>query len=100
MFSIGSIFYGGIGAIVLFLVTLAWSIPNKIDNLSTELAQLKHDSELIQARADAYQRGNERRDAAIAASTCSQQIEYWVHNPDEIPKPFDPFNQLNPSNLK
>lgn len=97
MASIATIFWGGIAAVVLFAVTLAWSIPNKIDNLSTELAQLKHDSELIQSRADAYQRGNERRDAAIAASTCSQQIEYWVSHPDDIPKPFDPFSQLGNS---
>jgi hypothetical protein len=86
MFGLGSIFYGGIAAVLLFAVSLAYSIPNKIGNLADELAVNRHQQELLQSRADALQRGNDRRDAAIKASKCAAQIQYWVRHPDEIPK--------------
>lgn len=100
MFGLGSIFYGGIGAVLLFVATLAWSIPEKIGSLSNDLATSKHQQNLLRARAEALQRGNDRRDAAIKASKCAAQIQHWVRNPDEIPQAFNPFNQLTPPNLR
>jgi hypothetical protein len=96
MFGLGSIFYGGISAVILFAVTLAYSIPAKINSLSTDLADSRHQQNLLRARAEALQRGNDRRDAAIKASKCAKEIQYWVRHPDEIPKPYNPFNQLGP----
>ncbi|CAA2141458.1 hypothetical protein [Hyphomicrobium sp. ghe19] len=100
MFGLGSIFYGGIAAVLLFAVSLAYSLPAKISNLADELANSKHQQNLLRARAEALQRGNDRRDSAIKASKCSEQIQYWVRHPDEIPKKFDPFNQLKPENTR
>lgn len=100
MFGLGGIFYGGIAAIFLFAATLAYSIPEKINTLSNDLAQSRHEQNLLRARAEALQRGNDRRDAAIKASKCAKEIQYWVRHPDDIPKPYDPFNQLGPPGLR
>lgn len=100
MFGLSGIFFGGLGIAALFAVSLAHWLPAHISDLSRQLAEEKHQVELIDARATAYQRGNERRDAAIAASKCKDQIQYWVRHPDEIPGQFDPFNQLQPQNTR
>ena len=94
MFGLSGIFYGGLAAVILFIVSLAHYLPEHISDLSGQLADQKHQVELLQARATALQRGNDRRDEAIAASACAEQIQAWVHNPDDIPKPFNPFCQL------
>lgn len=59
-----------------------------------ELAMCKRDKALIESRVDSWKALKERRDEAIAASRCKDQIQHWIKNPDEIPKPFNPFDQL------
>lgn len=58
------------------------------------IERLERDKKLLNSRVESYRTLNARRDAAIAASKCKVQIEYWLKNPDEIPTKFDPFNQL------
>lgn len=65
-----------------------------------EVIRLQKEVDLNTGRNDSYRRMIDRRDAAIEASQCKDKIQYWVKHPDEIPKPFNPFNQLDPQNLK
>lgn len=62
-------------------------------------AQCKNERRLRDARELSYKRMLERRDEAIAASKCSAQIKKWISNPDQIPKKFDPHNQLKPAGI-
>lgn len=50
--------------------------------------------EQLESRVASYQRMVERRDKAIEASKCKDTIKTWIRKPDDIPVPFDPFNQL------
>lgn len=63
-------------------------------SMASEITTLKRDKALIESRVKSYQTLMARRDAAITASRCKDQIERWLKNPDEIPTPFDPFHQL------
>jgi len=69
------------------IITNYTEMPKKIE-------RLERDKALIETRVKSYQTLLARRDAAIAASKCSAQIEHWIKNPDQIPTKFDPFNQL------
>jgi hypothetical protein len=60
-----------------------------------KLAMCERDNRMLESRVKSWQLLKERRDEAIAASACKGQIEDWIKNPDEIPKPFNPFNQLH-----
>ena len=59
------------------------------------LAMCKRDKALIESRVESLRVLKDRRDEAIAASRCKSQIQHWIKNPDEITKPFNPFNQLD-----
>lgn len=63
-------------------------------SMASEITTLKRDKALIESRVASYQTLMARRDAAITASKCKDQIQRWLKNPDEIPTKFDPFNQL------
>lgn len=85
----------GLSAIALYFA-YGWG-KQVIDNYSgmaAKIATLERDKRNIESRVASYQTLLARRDAAIAASKCKVQIETWVKNPDTIPTPFDPFNQL------
>ncbi|MBY0560026.1 hypothetical protein [Hyphomicrobium sp.] len=92
--------YGGLSAIIMYVGVLAYSNINKIATLSTELAEAKHKLNLTDYREASFRRMTDRRDRAIAASQCAKQIQYWVRHPDEIPKKFAPFKQLEPENTR
>jgi hypothetical protein len=88
-----------LGAIVAIAAAFAgsfgWTFATNYKNMATEIANLKKEKELFEARVSAYQRMIDRRDAAIKASMCSDQIQAWIKDPDKIPKPFNPHDQLN-----
>lgn len=70
-------------------------IINNYTEMPKKIERLERDLKLVNSRVSSYRTLLGRRDAAIAASKCKVQIEYWVKNPNEIPTKFDPFNQLN-----
>lgn len=86
-------------AAILFLFKshLIWAIPIGIwyfwpsDDKAMQIANLKNEVRLKDARLVSNRRQIERRDAAIKASNCSKEIEFWVRNPDHVPTKFDPF---------
>lgn len=81
-----------------FAGLLTWSsVKDVIRNysaMSATIERLEHDKALLESRLTSYNLRIERRDAAIDASRCKEQIKRWVTHPDETPKPFNPFNQL------
>jgi hypothetical protein len=82
-------------AIVAFFGSFGWSFVTKYQQMSGQIVQLQHDIELRDGREASFRRMLDRRDAAIGASKCNEQIQDWVKNPDKIPKAFNPFNQLD-----
>lgn len=88
------VFYGGIASVLVYAAVLAWSTASNIADLSKQLTEAQHELALRDARETSMQRMLDRRDAAIGASKCTDQIKYWLTHPDEIPKPFQPFCQL------
>lgn len=86
--------YYAVGAIAIFLFGAGYSLVSSNRDQATQIANYEHDVALKDARLVSYKRMIDRRDAAIAASTCKAKITYWVSHPDDLPKPFDPFNQL------
>jgi hypothetical protein len=87
-------------AVLLIIVSAAWSYASKLSEVQKDYDALAQKLRLLEAREAGHLRQIERRDAAINASTCKQKITYWVSHPDDIPQPFDPFNQLVPPNLR
>jgi len=75
--------------------TFAWSYVDTYQRNLVELTQCRHSAMLFKQREESYKLRIERRDDAINASQCKATINHWVRNPDEIPQPFNPFNQLN-----
>lgn len=100
MIGITSIFRIGVIVALLIVVSSAWSYASKLADVQQELDRVNHELALQRGRDESYKRMIDRRDAAIGASKCKDQITHWVRNPDEIPQPFDPFNQLVPPNLR
>lgn len=82
------------GGIMIAIVTVGWSLVTNLRDQQDVIAELRRKADLTDSREASYVRRIERRDAAIAASACKAQIERWVRNPDEVPQPFNPFNQL------
>lgn len=69
---------------------------NNISKIATHEAEI----EKYKRREESALRQRDRRDDAINASKCKDQIQDWVRNPHKIPKPFDPFNQMTPPGVK
>lgn len=84
-------------AIIAIIVSagLAWGFIKSFiashEQLIKDHHELLREKELFDARVAGYTRQIERRDAAIDASKCKDQIRDWIINPDKVPKPFDPF---------
>ncbi len=87
-------------AILVFLGGFGWNFVTSIKDQAATITQLQHQVDLDKGTLDSYKRMVDRRDAAIKASKCSVQIAAWVKNPDSIPVPFNPFNQLDPANTR
>lgn len=81
-------------SILVFIGSVGTTLVTGYRDQAKKIANLEHEIILLEKRQDSYHRMIERRDEAIKASACKDQILHWVSNPDEIPKPFDPFNQL------
>lgn len=64
-------------------------------DMAGQIVTLQRDLNLRDSREASFRRMIDRRDAAIGASQCAAQIQKWVKNPDSIPVPFSPFDQLN-----
>lgn len=80
------------GIPVLLALWFFWpSSQSDIVKLANENAKLRNDVRLRDARILSNLRMIQRRDNAIEASACKDQIKYWVSNPDKVPKKFDPF---------
>lgn len=90
-----TIVYGGIGLVALFAYGWGSQVINSYSSFAANNALLQRQLTLQQSREKSLRTLLERRNQAIAASKCKDQIERWVKDPDSIPKPFDPFNQLN-----
>ena len=87
--------FAGFMIVLVAAGTFGWSWVDTYQKNLVALTQCEHSSMLFKQREASYKQRIERRDDAINASQCKAQINHWVRNPDEIPKPFDPFNQLN-----
>ena len=85
----------GLGIVVWFAYGTVQSVIDRYSNMASQNESLSHTNSLLTSRLASYNLRIERRDEAIQASKCAVQIDHWVHHPDEIPKPFSPFNQLN-----
>lgn len=85
-------------AVLALTVFFAWtnvqSVITRYTNMSGEIATLRREKNLLSSRLVSYNLRIARRDEAIAASKCADTIKRWVSHPDEIPKPFNPFDQL------
>lgn len=70
-----------------------WGIEviNHYNALQIQNTTLKRDKALIESRVASYQTLLARRDAAIAASQCKAQIQYYIKNPERIPNLKDAF---------
>lgn len=88
---ISALFYGGLAAVVLFFGFMGKTFVTDYHDMSVKIERLEHAAELVDRRTDSYKRMIDRRDAAIEASACKAQIKIWLRNPDDIPKPFQPF---------
>lgn len=87
----------GISLIGIYIYGVATATPAMLAKKAGELAQCNRSLTLQESREKSLRTLLERRDAAIKAAPaqCSRQIQHWVKNPDEIPKKFDPFKQLD-----
>jgi hypothetical protein len=99
MWQLGAALIAALGLAGLYVYGLATSTPAQLALKSAQLANCQRDGALKDARERSFRRMIERRDAAINASQCKAKINYWVRNPDEIPKPFNPHEQLKPGGL-
>lgn len=88
--------FGLVGSAIALWFVYGWGsqIITNYTEMPKRIQQLERDKALIESRVKSYQTLMARRDAAIEASKCKEQIQHWVKNPDEIPTKFDPFNQL------
>jgi hypothetical protein len=83
--------WGAIALLFVGVATFAWSMMDSYRDAITENVKLKAEIVKYDGRLASYKRMWERRQAAIDASACKVQINKWVRNPDDIPKPFEPF---------
>lgn len=97
-------FYLIVTAVAAVVGFLGWTAIKAFPESYTEMARktqrLEHQLKLKEAEIISKNRMVARRDAAIKASACKAQIEYWVRHPDNIPKAFNPFDQLTAPNLR
>lgn len=89
-----------IALVAFFGWTAIKAFPASLVEAGQKIKALEKKNELAEAKITAYMRAQERRDAAIKASPCKAQIEYWIKNPDNLPGTFNPHEQLTPPNLK
>lgn len=74
--------------------SFGYGFVHNYKEMAGQIVTLQRDLALRDGREASQRRMIDRRDAAIAASQCAAQIQKWVKNPDDIPVPFNPFNQL------
>lgn len=89
-----------IGLVGFFGWTAIKVFPAYLADAGKEIQALKHKNELAESKITGYMRAQERRDAAIKASPCKSQIEFWIKNPDNLPGTWNPHEQLTAPNLK
>lgn len=77
-----------------FVYSWGFEVIARYTEMPAKIERLERDNRLIESRVASLRTLMARRDAAIAASRCKTQIQTWIKNPDSIPTPFDPFNQL------
>lgn len=83
--------WGFVALLFVAVATFAWSMMDSYRDAIAENVKLKADIVKFDGRLASYKRMWERRQAAIDASQCKDQINRWVRNPDSIPKKFEPF---------
>jgi hypothetical protein len=96
--------YGGIAAVVALIVFFGWTsiktFVSDVAGLGGQISTLRHENDLLKAKVAAYVRAQERRDNAIAASPCKNQIQFWMKNPEQIPGLWNPHEQLTAPNIR
>lgn len=88
---ITALFHAGVAAVVLFFGFMGKTFVTDYRDMSAKIERLEHAAKLTDGKLASYQRMIARRDAAIDASNCKAQIDYWVRNPDDVPGKFEPF---------
>lgn len=94
MIPVRTILWGGLAAGLLLLWSWGSAWLGDYRELVEQLAAVRREKSLDDGRIASYRRMIDRRDAAIDASRCKAQIKEWVSHPENLPVPFDPFNQL------
>jgi hypothetical protein len=94
-----------IGAAILAVIFgLGWTaikvFPASLIDAGAKIKELERKNELAESKIAAYMRAQERRDAAIKASPCKGQIEFWIKNPDNLPGTWNPHEQLTAPNIR
>ena len=94
MFGLGYIKIGaliGVAAVTWFAYGWGKQIIDNYGAMAVKIERLERDKSLIESRVASYQTLLARRDAAIAASRCEEQIKKFIKDPDLIPNPRKAF---------
>ena len=81
------------GLVMLFVGGAGYALVTNVRDQATTIAEMQRAKDLSEGRLASFRRMVDRRDAAISASQCKAQIEFWIKNPDDVPKPFKPFGR-------
>lgn len=95
MFGLGYVKIGVlvvVGAIMWFAYGWGKQIINNYGEMAAKIERLERDKALIDSRIDSYKTLLARRDAAIAASRCEEQIKKFIKDPSLIFDPKKPFS--------
>jgi hypothetical protein len=80
-----------VGIVLYFVYGWGMTIIQNYSDMAMKIERLERDKNLIESRVASYQTLLARRDAAIEASKCKEQIQRWIKNPDTIPGFRNPF---------
>lgn len=96
MFGLGYVKIGillCVGVITWFGYGWGKQIITNYGEMAAKIERLERDKALIESRVSSYQTLLARRDAAIDASRCADQIKKFIKDPSLI---FDPKKPLTP----
>lgn len=95
MFGLGYIKIGaliGVAAVTWFAYGWGKQIIDNYGEMAAKIERLERDKALIESRVESYKTLLARRDAAIAASRCEEQIKKFIKDPSLIFDPKKPFS--------
>lgn len=86
--------------VIIFVASFGWSFVSNYGKMAYKIATLENQVRKYDGRLASYRRMIDRRDLAIKASKCTKRIQYWVRNPDDIPRDMPPGNIFAPKFYK